>query len=476
MKKTFTLILTGLFSLSLYTQNHFPLVTDHYHLELSFDFKNETMQGNCKMTILNQSDTPVTQIPLLLYRLMKVNSVKDSDGENLNFTQSVISIEDFPKLQANHIVVDFEILPHKSIDIEMEYNGHLLGYAETGMKYITDRISPKFTIIRNDAYAYPVISKPSFAFLVNNIRNHLFTYDIHVTVPDTLTVASGGRLHSQTTHSQNLMKYHYISKKPTWRMDIAIASYNILNNDAINIFYLNNETQARKISEHGLNALQSYTRWWGDLQSHETLTIIETERNSGGQADELIILLPEESFATISDYHDLFHEIAHLWHVVIKEETGASPRWEEGLAEFSAYLLNQTMFTEKADLLKRAANANMRRLKADFNRNPSLSNTPLIDYGNQRITGLSYRQPMVMFSVLYYWLGDETFHRAIKDFYVQYNDNGASTRDFVNHWKQMAPSAPLEEFFNDWIFTTRFNEFISEGKELDDIVKHYSQL
>jgi hypothetical protein len=475
MNRTFTFLLLLMLSAGLFAQNHFPLVSDHYHLELSFDYRNETLQGHCRMTILNQSDSAITQIPLMLYRLMKVNSIKTDDGKKLNFHQSVVQYKDFPKLQSNHIKVEYEIPPNESKVIHIDYGGHLLGYTETGMSYITDRISPEFTLIRMDTYAYPLISRPSISFLINNIRNHLFDYDIVVTVPDTLVVASGGRLQSRTPAPDNQMTYHYSSKKHAWRIDIAVAPYKQHNSPVLDLFYLNDESAAKSIAEHGTRAMQKFTEWWGELQSPETVTIIETERGSGGQADELVILLPEESFSNITSFHDLFHELAHLWQAVTSEKEGLAPRWEEGLADFSAYLLNETLFEERAGLLKRAANNNLRRLKRDFERNPALQNIPLLEYGNHRITNLSYVQPMVMFTVLYYWLGEEVFHRAIGGFYQQYIETGASTKDFINYWKQMAPSKSLDTFFEDWIYTTRFTEFLMEGKELDEIVSHYSK-
>ena len=474
MKPTLTLALLLMLSAMLSAQNPFPLVADHYHLELSPDYKTETLQGTCRMTILNKSDSVVTQIPLLLYRLMTVNAVKAEDGSALNFEQSVVQYEGSPKLQANHILVDFDIPPHQSKVIYIDYGGHLLGYTETGMSYITDRISPDFTLIRMDAYAYPMIGKPSVAFLRRNIGTHLFDYDIVVTVPDTLVVANGGRLQSRNPEPDNQVTYEYTSKKPSWRIDIAIAPYEQMNTGAMNIFYLNDEKDAAFIAEKGTQAMEQYIRWWGALQSPEQLTIIETQRNSGGQATELVILLPEENFSDISNFHNLYHELAHLWHVAIREQEGVSPRWEEGLAEFSAYLLNETLFEDKAGLLKRAANNNLRRLKRDFDRNAALLNIPLIEYGNHRITNLSYVQPMVMFTVLYYWLGEEVFNDAIGGFYRQYMESGASTRDFVNCWKQSAPSTNLEPFFNDWIYTTRFTEFVMEEKTIQDILEYYT--
>ncbi|HAL64932.1 MAG TPA: hypothetical protein DCP10_05115 [Bacteroidales bacterium] len=72
-----------------------------YDLDFQFDFENERLSCMAKLGINGQGDT----LNLLLYRLLKVTSITDTSGGNVNFTQNVVSFEDFEKLQVNHIKI-----------------------------------------------------------------------------------------------------------------------------------------------------------------------------------------------------------------------------------------------------------------------------------------------------------------------------------------------------------------------------------
>lgn len=473
MKNAIKLILLVFLSTNVMSQDRIPLVTDHYHLKLSFDFANQTMQGSCAMTIINQSDATVKQVPVLLYRLLNVESVLSQEGRPLPFKQTVTRFEGFPKLQLNWIVIDEEFLPNETKTIHLEYSGFLLGYTETGMLYVTDRISPKFTLIRNDSYSYPVLGIPDVASFRMNAFAHFFEYEIDVTVPDTLVVANGGNLISMTRQN-DLATYRYKSKIPNWRIDIAIGPYKKMSGGRLDVFYLTDSMAATSIVNHGIMAMELYNNWWGELQNENTIAVIETERGSGGQADETAILLPQEGFGVGDDFTYLYHELSHLWNVKISEEKGFEPRWYEGLATFCEYLIPEKLSPEHEGLLKKGANNMLRRLRNDIRRTPALLEVPMADFGNRSMTRHSYTQPMVMFTVLHYWLGEETFNTLLGGFYQEYHAIGASTRDFTNYCIAISGVEKLKVFFDDWVYTTNYTKFILDGLDVDAIVNHYN--
>jgi hypothetical protein len=135
----------------------------HYELDLTVDYDAEQILGNVQLTVRNRSLKTVHEIPLLLYRLMAVNSVRDSRGRALPVTQRVVAFEDFGKRQVNYVTVslDQQLEPSDTATIELVYEGYLLGYAETGWRYVKDRVDSSFTIIRNDGLAFPLVGVPS---------------------------------------------------------------------------------------------------------------------------------------------------------------------------------------------------------------------------------------------------------------------------------------------------------------------------
>ena len=116
MRYTLKLLLLVLLSTNVVGQNKFPLVTDYYKLELSFDFEEEIIKGSCEITIQNKSDETINQIPVLLYRLMKIDSVQTILNKKLPFSQNVTQFEDFKKLQTL-ILPRFESITDESMEL-----------------------------------------------------------------------------------------------------------------------------------------------------------------------------------------------------------------------------------------------------------------------------------------------------------------------------------------------------------------------
>jgi len=455
-------------------QQDFPLVVNHYDLELSFNFQKGFLNGICDIKIENKSDSLVTEVPLLLYRLMKVSSVQNQQGEDVPFTQSVVSFNGFEVLQVNSVLINENIRPNSISTFRIHYNGYLLGYQETGMNYVKDRISPEFTLIRNDAFSFPVLSKPSDTFLMRSIASNYFSYKLSVTVPESLVVANGGRLVSKKTEN-GLSNYKYESKKLNWRIDIAISSYKFESTERLDIYYFpDDSTCAGTFLALGNKAMQLYTQWWGKLKNDNSITLIETEKQSGGQADETAILLPQDAF-NANDYTQLYHELAHLWNVKIVEKEGLSPRWEEGLSSFSQYCVDEYFNPDKAGLTEKVANGAIKGLKREFNSDTEMYHIPMCEYGNKGKSGYSYSQGMVMFTVLFKWLGQEKFNMAIRSFYDKYHSTGATTKDFTKLWEETLPTKGLKEFFDDWVYTTNYTSFIKNDNTIDEIVKHYTE-
>ncbi len=79
------------------------LKTIKYNLDVRVDYENGKIVSTCGMTVMNTTARESKIIPLLLYRLMKVSSIKDENGNPLVYTQKVLSFEDWDRYQANYI-------------------------------------------------------------------------------------------------------------------------------------------------------------------------------------------------------------------------------------------------------------------------------------------------------------------------------------------------------------------------------------
>ena len=466
------LIMLGAY-LIVHAQEPYSIISKHYNLDLTVNYNEEKLIGVCELTLTNNSTEPVDSISFLLYRLMKVTSITDINNKDVLYTQNVTEFDDIPQLQVNQICVYKTLESGESTTIKINYNGYILGYSETGMKYIKDCISPSFTYIRFDTYSYPYPCLPSIDMLRLSVENK-FDYSLTVNVPDTLVAVCGGNP-IDLIKKDGIATYKYNSKQPVWRMDIAIADYKQINSGIIDVFYFGNEPAAQMIAENGNNCLNLYEQWWGKLKQKNTLTIIETEEGSGGQTTETTILLPTEAFKKNGSFEYLYHEISHLWNVPILESQGMSPRWEEGLAEFSQVIASEKLGNEPTGYLRENTNKNIKWLNSRIIQNESLKNTPLIDYGNKNLTGYSYTHAMIMFSVLYHWLGENEFNKLIGGFYKEYYYAGASTKMFTDYFIEYGNENGLKSFFDDWMYTTEYIKHLRSDTTIDNIVMEYNK-
>jgi hypothetical protein len=73
----------------------------HYDLSLAiqpealhpaYKLYSGTIQVDCTATIENHTVAPVSAVPLMLYRLLHVDAVRDVSGEALAFSQAVVAL------------------------------------------------------------------------------------------------------------------------------------------------------------------------------------------------------------------------------------------------------------------------------------------------------------------------------------------------------------------------------------------------
>jgi len=449
-----------------YNAKNLNLKTSNYVIHTTVDYNNQKLNSTCELTLTNPSNETISTIPLLLYRLLKVNSITDENGNPLSFTQRIVAFNDWEVYQVNFIEINLDnpIRKNDYKKITINYSGHLLGYTETGMSYVKDNISPEFTILRPDCNAYPSLGYPSFK--INGTALEHFNYTVHVTVPDSLVVANGGKLIAKT-EVNGLATYSYKNIKPAWRIDLAIANYKIIQDGDIKIFHFPQDANnAQRILKATHQTIDLYSQWFGKLNNSAKFSIIEIPDNWGSQADVTSIIQAAAAFKNSEHHYELYHEISHLWNVKSKDDY--SPRWNEGLAMFLQYLTADIL--EEKHLLHEKTNAYISRIKDS----EKYKKVALIDYGKEGVAGYSYTTGMVMFHVLYNIVGADEFNSLIKKYYEKYTNTSATTIEFMNLANDLT-SIDLTTFFKDWIYTSHYVEVIKNHESIDRLSNYYSK-
>ncbi len=444
------------------------LAITNYDWKISIDYNKEMLFASCEIEVKNESESKIIQLPFILYRLLKVTSVKTSGTLPLSFTQDIKPFEDNNLLQVNFIRVTLKkpLLPKQSTKLVIDYEGTLHGYEEVGWLYVKDKIDPEFTILRPDCKAYPELGYPS-----NRINEQFpkgnFNYHISVTLPDFLVVVNGGFLKEKRSE-RGVSSYQFTNIKKAWRMDICISKYGVLSKNGLSVYYFNKDSLgAQTVLRYAQKVIELYTKWWGPLAEFKSFTIIEIPQGFGSQADVTSILQSSSAFNDSTEMRQLYHELSHLWNVDLVEP---SPRWEEGLATFIEYLTIERL--ENRAYLDYVSDWYMGVLKREVKSNEALRTIPLIDFGKKGMTDYSYSLGMITFRLFYEIVGEEKFNEIIRKWYTQHNSVIPTTNDFMELSRQ-ASEVDLSEFFNDWFITSNYVDLLEKNYSFQELVRVY---
>jgi hypothetical protein len=441
-----------------------------YDLAIVVDYDETMIRGSGRLTVRNISDHTVRQIPLVLYRMMKVTELTTPDGDPLPYTQRILPYDDWEQLQVNFVEVDVPAMESgDATTLAIAWEGYLHGYTEA-MRYVRDHIDPAYTTVREETKSYPTVGYPSWrataaAGLVD------FDVALRVTVPDSLVAAYGGELVGVERANGSAI-YHYRSRRPSWRIDIAIAPYEVTERDGLTVFHFPaHRAGAATVADGFRRAMDQFTEWFGPLHDFGGYAIIEVPTGYGSQAAVNNIMLQASAFEQPDDLTQLYHEASHLWNVELSDHP--SPRWEEGLAMFlQALLVDVFAGDDRLTTVEQLAERTRDRLRAQFAREQRLADIPPVAYGQEDVTDLSYRTGMLMFGVLHDLVGQEGLNVLVGGFYQDHHADGASTADFVARATAVA-SVNLEPFFQDWLYGTGYTRFLERDLTLAQIAETY---
>jgi hypothetical protein len=440
-------------------------------LALSVDYSEHRLAGSITYELTNWTAQPAGEVSFLLNRLMEASSVTDGEGSALRYSQDVLRFHDDPMRQVNQLRVTLlrPIPPGGSTTIRIDYAGNLVGYTEVGWLYVKDRVDTAFTIIREDALAFPALGGLSDAANRRRPRTP-FTYDASIRVPSGYLVATGGKV-TRTPHADGTATWRYVSGKPSPFLNVMVAPFDTIVAGGVRIFYLHADSVgARRVMANTQSAMRLLSQWFGPLHGEWNLAITEIPDGWGSQANLVGgIIQTASAFRDPRRLGELYHELSHLWNA--PETESPSPRWNEGLASFL-----QDMLRERVDgwTGRREGEAGViARVNKQVSSDSTLRTVPFIDYGKRGMTDYSYSVGELMFATLYDLVGEAQFNAIVGGHYQKFV-NGATTRDLVALARTNS-SRDLTPFFNEWIFTTGWTKRLAKVSSMDELGASYSR-
>ena len=444
-----------------------PWVLSRIALDLRVDYVRHAVDGTTTLTLRNASTSATHQVPLLINRLMSVMRVTDTTGAQLRFDQRVVQFRDDSVWQATSINVALPrpVPPGDLTTITVRSGGILVGYAETGSRYIRDAVSRDFTILRADAFAFPTLGVPFWSGMRSRPRDP-FSFDLRLRVPAGLTVAAAGEL-VDTAKTDSSVVWSYRSLEPVPFLNIAIAPYDVITGAGTKIFFFPADSSgARTLQRAAKAAVDHMSRSYGAVELRHALVVTEIPEGFGSQASLTGgIIQTADAFQSRRELRQVYHELSHLWNPPDLDRP--SPRWNEGFASFMQWRLAEELdgSTERAAQIERAFASLRARCIGPC------ASTPLSEYGARGLTDLSYPVGMLMFEALYSVLGADRFDTTYARFFQAHRDAGGRMTDLIAAFAESDPRT--RRIFSEWATSTRWNERLRGGETFAAIVSSY---
>jgi hypothetical protein len=431
-----------------------------------------TLSATARITFANTRESSVNRVPVVLYRLLRVEAVRTGDGRPLNFSQRLTGLENWEMYQANAVTVNLNssLSPGDTLTLEIDYAGGMVGVQESEMLYVQESLDPDFTIIRAETSSYPHLAEPTRKGLRERLAGgDSFDQVLEVAVPEGLVVASGLELTSKNT-VDGWTTWAFRSREPSFQILLPVAPYEVIEVGPSRVYHFpEDRAGAQRVSQGITDAMALYKSWFGALRDQSSFAVVEIPEWHGSQALRPTVIQEATAFRDASAMAELYHEVSHFWNVADPSLTPS--RWNEGLAMYLQELTQQVLQGDTAGL-ERAWDRDRQALARELDEHPEYRDVPLIQAGEKGLTSvLSYRGGGLMFALLHHRLGQERLLSELREFYQSYFKSGATSKEFADFIVARAPDA--RRIVDEWFLGSTYSKLLLDGLDFAALVKRY---
>ena len=297
----------------------------------------------------------------------------------------------------------------------------------------------------------------------------LFTYDLRVTVPKNQMAVCSGEL-DQIVENEGKICYYWKMSHPTFAISISSAEYEKQEYkfDELSIttyLYPEHKNHSDSLVTMFRNALEFFADEFGNFPFLD-FKIVETNRRGGYSSAGMIMLSQDDiaSFIKTNNYMSKFtliHEIAHQWwaHKIIHDP------WTDGFlneafAQYAAILYLENF----ANIELKIASGFLPFLpiKLSLPEMAFLQYQKPVEYhsiaesrlGTERYRWAAYYKGLFFLRALELHLGKSTFSVALREYLDMYKFKVVTYKQLQETLEKVS-GKNLEQFFYDWIFTTK---------------------
>lgn len=395
------------------------------------------------------------KIDITAVKVSSVDACLKTNEENLNMPNFLITGEDENILQIN---LAKELFPGDSIEIEIEFNlvlpniNHRFGYGNNTINL--GNFYPISCIYENGNFKTDLYSSNGDPFY-----SDMAIYNVEITYPSVLKIASTGNLISTKTENSNTTSKFEAKKVRDFAMVLSdkfeIISTN-LKSTTINYFYFSDK-EPEKSLETAKNAVETFNNLIGEYP-YKALNVCETNFVHGGMEYPNLIYISNDILDHSQYEQVIVHETAHQWWYNLVGNSEYDYAWlDEGLTEYTTALFyeinddyeikkdalidnaysNYQMFVEVYGTVYGSVDTSMNRALNKFKTEPEY-------------VYVTYVKGMLLFDTLREILGPKKFEKCLKKYFEENKYKISKPENLISCFEK-ASGRKLESLINAWI-------------------------
>ncbi len=299
------------------------------------------------------------------------------------------------------------------------------------------------------------------------------TYDVFITVPDTMEIGATGELVSTAGAGSGKTRYHFRAENihdfaficdPYYKV---IAEYS--GNTLVRVLYFpREEKEWKKALEYAKDALSYYGTWYGKYP-YSTLTVAQSFRGAGGGMEYPNLVLISTRPSSLTNFFEtvIIHEVGHQWFYGTVGSNEMDEAWlDEGINTFSEVRYLEEKYGEDEKLinfprmLRFLSPMNDRYLHyflyytaSQYEEFPILS--PAYDFVDDPASygAIAYAKAGLVVDMLRNYVGEETFDEIMRTYVERFSYKHPTTADFIDVVNEVS-GEDMTWFFDQWLRTT----------------------
>jgi aminopeptidase N len=219
-----------------------------------------------------------------------------------------------------------------------------------------------------------------------------------------------------------------------------------------------------------VRAVEVFTRLFGPAPSGAGFTVIEIPEGWGSQAGDGYILQTAAAFRDPARRGELYHEIAHSWHMRAAPGVQETRWFDEAFASYFQALAEREIegpgaFAERMEAYRRS-------FLRSAERDGRSAETPIRAYGAAGLGRNSYTKGAWSLYVLHGALGEEAFRSLVRRLLHEHAQEPADFESFRRALEAEA-GRPMDRFFTEWIDGAESSRLLAEGLPIGELAARY---